>query len=111
MRAAYALCVNNADNKYVKDGLRCCYTRGTCTNGTIGCIFGQILDHDEFDLARQNNITISDVLEGSNFPDIMIDWCATLQVQQDIGKTWGDALLMAEQFYGEQLDRLLMDNP
>lgn len=120
VRKAYALCVANCDNVYTPEDpvAGCKYTRGKCSNGSVGCIFGQILPHDEFDLERYDDEAvklpgIETVLRDKlpEMPIAAIRWCSQLQGSQDIERSWGDALAIAEDNYGKAVDELLRENP
>lgn len=117
VRKAYAMCIANSENVYYREEpTKCHYTRGKCSNGTVGCVFGQILPHDEFDLkeidAAQKDNSISSVLKCcTDIPFSVRAWCNSIQHKQDQGRTWGEALCYAEDMYGLEVDDLLRENP
>jgi hypothetical protein len=78
----------------------CCeYNRGTCDNGSEGCIFGQAF--------RRLGVEVTKVLPINNLmreffgehPQMIKDWCWKLQHCQDTGKTWSEALSLADETY------------
>lgn len=86
------------NNLYIKPDEKyntCCYDRGTCTDGSIGCIFGQALR--ALGLELKGAATISSVLSDNQIPcsESEKHWCATVQRLQDQGKTWSEALRLA----------------
>ena len=84
----------------------CSYlSAGLYTNEGEGCIVGQALSKlgitDE-ELRRVENASAADALravgvEGSTRRDRELNWLNSVQSQQDIGMTWGDAIAWADQ--------------
>lgn len=123
VKAVYKKCVDNAEVVYnrpsgrctllqLNDSNLCYYTKGQCTDGSIGCIFGQVLK--DYDLSRYEGkngscLPISFVLRDIlvDIPDCVMQWCRTIQLKQDQKTSWGDALIEAEFLYGPQVDELL----
>ena len=88
----------------------CGYTFGTCSDGTVGCIFGQVLqEFPEIELPDESNEDeclnqcIWDVLE-TNLrlnPDDKetneaLTWCQDIQENQDAGQSWESAVKNAD---------------
>jgi hypothetical protein len=77
----------------------CEYNRGICDNGSIGCIFGQAFRRLGVEV---NKICTISALMHTHFgyhPITIRNWCWTLQRHQDQGKTWGEALALADETY------------
>lgn len=79
----------------------CMYNKGECSDGTIGCIFGQALAaigpyYPPTDL---QNMGISDVLDhyGIDYADDQLDWCEKVQEGQDKGRAWEAAVAEADE--------------
>lgn len=78
----------------------CYYTRGRVYDGpdTPGCIFGQALREDYYEILVNNDQeTITDVLEliGIDFDGDQGDWFLTVQEHQDKGEEWSEAVAIA----------------
>lgn len=119
VRKTYALCISRSDNVYTRPDAaetKCYYTKGTCSDGSTGCVFGQLL-RDEFDLIAvdtwSGDNSISAVIRDNipNAPFAVRQWCSHIQIVQDEGRPWGNALGDAEDYYGLQVDDLLRENP
>jgi hypothetical protein len=86
------------DNLYIKPDPKyntCCYDRGTCTDGSIGCIFGQAFR--ALGLELKGTAIISYILSDNQIPCSGSEklWCATVQRLQDQGRTWSEAVKLA----------------
>ena len=91
-----------------KDGQGCCYARGKCSNGTIGCILGQAMiacDHEvtEYISDKERQTKQFELLYESMINEGLIEmsrqdmiWCSEVQKYQDDGETWADAVAYAD---------------
>lgn len=77
-----------------RDDLACFYNSGVCSDGTIGCIFGQILSVNSY----HGCLSIERVLEGIGMSasDDQILWCTMVQNHQDRGHTWSECVRYAD---------------
>ena len=111
------------DNKYkeLEGSDSCAYTVGNCSDGSTGCIFGQILpdgicnrfetvkkiedDHGEIFYGVTTEC-ISDVLStGLGIDDEeFLTWCSDMQGCQDSGNHWQEALDNADAGREERKD-------
>jgi hypothetical protein len=112
------LATASPDNKYVTtDGKNCFYNSGQCSNGSVGCIFGQALRAlgvtEDIDIWSVNAGTaeysirslipklvaegymVGVTLEHTN----ILSWCAFVQSAQDEQQTWGEAIQRADGQY------------
>lgn len=116
VRKTYKMCVDNADVVYHKPDpstSKCYYTKGECDNGEVGCIFGQILKNEAgFDLDEYDKYStgISYILDPIEYPYEVLQWCQNIQIGQDNGLSWGDALIEAEILFGKDVDQLLEEH-
>lgn len=87
------------DNVYVSDnGPYCYYDDGRCTNGSIGCIFGQAIRNLGLDWDLSDNVGILKVFIRNGIPMYRGHlWCRVLQVCQDNGSTWKQAVTRADE--------------
>lgn len=89
--------------------LECSYTRGTCTNGKRGCLFGQALinlgiKRDELKIVGDSGLyyggskTIGEVLHEMNLNMSVQErnWVDNIQRIQDDGIAWGKILKKSE---------------
>lgn len=81
----------------------CLYGKGTCSDGSEGCIFGQALvalgvDRGSLDDGEILG-EISEVLDSLDIADNngMDEWCMVVQKRQDEGKSWGEAVAIADE--------------
>ena len=105
------------DVKYVTDSddpnAMCFYTKGECTNGTKGCIYGQVLSKlgykellesidGEYRSGENFMPTIKDVitkhLSDPLFEHEELSWHELVQSTQDDGVCWGDAVELADEY-------------
>lgn len=96
------LASEHPDNVYEKtDGLLCSYSRGTCTDGSRGCIFGQAFKRLGIDIPRKfDDRTIHGLLDGHNLGSTdELNWCNAVQLKQDTGWTWSNAVSYADRNY------------
>ena len=84
-------------------GAPCSNTRGKCSDGSCGCIFGQVLLKDADDARRKiiedyDNCGIFAVMEklaiATSVPESQ--WCLTVQDHQDNGFLWGKCVEAAD---------------
>jgi hypothetical protein len=105
--AMRALIAQSPDNVYVPPGgpgQSCHYREGVCTNGTIGCVVGQL-----FGGAIEDGVPISVVVDRiARAYDTPVDadrvtfiskWLRTIQEGQDAGMDWGAALTRSDTFW------------
>lgn len=97
-----------ADVIYTKqdDMETCSYNYGSCSDGTVGCLFGQALQELGFDTSEVDNENIDTVIERlvekdrdpktESYPSEQIEWCALVQMNQDHGLSWGVAVYKAD---------------
>jgi hypothetical protein len=98
------LAQENPENSYEQTAIACYYNKGTCTNGTVGCIFGQAFRNleqpleDIFDSHCGNTgIRIGIVLKElklNNIPEL-VNWCSEFQYWQDRHCSWNQCLVNA----------------
>ena len=96
----------NPDNSYIKDKeeLTCYYTKGTCTNGTQGCIVGQTLmalgvKKEELEVFDDPGVgfvisaksVIRKLFDYSGV-DPNLDILDSIQSMQDMGLGWGECI-------------------
>ena len=102
------LAFHSPDNVYsVNDEGHCLYNAGTCSDGSIGCIFGQAfkelgLDWGEWgDSNPVNCCSASQVVEhfDGETSDTMLKWCDCIQKEQDVGKSWRASISLADSEY------------
>lgn len=92
----------------------CKYADGTCSDNSVGCLFGQVLSNLGIDVNRFDNYPVSDRPEcmSTYIPSINkilekefegteeeINWCAKVQEKQDDGLCWEDAVYAADLVY------------
>lgn len=76
----------------------CCYDEGTCTDGSVGCIFGQAfvaLGVTEFPSTGKIRDVLPKIVSDVPSED-QIDWCRDVQLSQDRQFTWGESVKEAE---------------
>jgi hypothetical protein len=91
-----------------KNGYGCCYAKGECSDGSIGCIIGQaMITCDESiteyisDPARQSKqfeLLWDDMCE-TNLMEMSreeMNWCSKVQGLQDDGVAWQEAVSQAD---------------
>lgn len=100
------LAQENPDNAYkCKDGryVMCYYSKKTCTNGSIGCIFGQAMKRlglDDNILATMENNTIMEIIP-KYYPEHnrrLAIWCREVQSAQDFGWIWSKCIEAADDY-------------
>ncbi len=86
----------------------CRYAAGNCSDGSIGCIFGQVLsnlgvdvkEYDATDNGYGENIVpdINHILNEDSFVgnERDIHWCDLVQEYQDSGLSWEEAVKTAD---------------
>ena len=92
----------NPDTRYIKpyNDSGCYNTIGICTNGTTGCVFGQILI--KLGHSPRENSSIRNELQCLGFQDrLEINWAQDIQGYQDSNMTWGESLAKANLKYPE----------
>ena len=71
----------------------CSYIKGKCSNGSVGCLFGQAIKnvHPNFDLEPHEGEGIRLVLDESFVFGGIPHFCSYVQSAQDGGSTWKNA--------------------
>lgn len=87
-------------NVYQADN--CLYNGGNCSDGSIGCIFGQVLKDlgqpvDEGDEGRDIIIILG--ILGIESSSLQKQWCGSVQDSQDFGIEWKKAVDKADDTY------------
>lgn len=75
----------------------CEYNSGECSDGTCGCLFGQILP--TLGIPTDNELDIAGLLEDyieTEFDETRISWCLDVQGQQDLGHRWDSCINLAD---------------
>lgn len=113
VRRTYAKCVKDCDVSYSPSEYReCSYTNGQCTDGSTGCLFGQILSEMGVDASPLQGL-LRGILEtrfkDSEVPQVVISYLSHIQICQDNEMDWGDALIESEILFGEEVDELMTD--
>lgn len=83
---------NNYNNGYQK--AQCFYNKGECSNGTIGCLFGQAMKRlgvSDDQLNGFGSKPIRDILRENRVKhnENLFSWCEDVQMSQDDGLPWG----------------------
>lgn len=103
------------DVVYDSDGA-CSYARGRCSDGTKGCIFGQVFEalgtpisYEMADRlgAIQNILDDDDEHSARSYLKVRktsitkkkLDWCSVVQVKQDAHIPWGEAVKYADKVF------------
>lgn len=92
------------DNKYISDEYPCMYNSGMCTNGSIGCIFGQACKNLGLKPLEGAGIS-SNIRKWEGNSSIIdcyepeISWCNIVQKKQDTNWSWSAALAAANERY------------
>lgn len=101
--AVRQLAADCPDCKYIRPAIgSCSYSKGQCTNGSVGCIIGQALAALGIDVSAldtngvMNARTVLTRLGG--FDDAAIEWADGVQGKQDNGATWVEAIKFADRF-------------
>lgn len=94
------LAAEKPDNTYTRPGgKQCCYDAGVCTDGSVGCIFGQALAR--LGHPASGTYTINSILFNREQLGLARDrpaglWCSYVQDWQDEGFTWARAVEYAD---------------
>lgn len=111
------------DVYYNPDGI-CKYSSGACSDGSIGCIFGQVFTNLGIDAKKFDEYPtpegISPTIYGGktyvpgidcilrhefNCEEILeLEWCGTVQNGQDGGLSWKEAVLEADRELGIEVE-------
>lgn len=111
VRETVRMAISNRDTTYAKEeeGGDCSYSRGVCSNGAAGCLFGQVLanlgiepsslpDSRTIACLLKNEIAFTvdwnDRDKGEDRERI-VRWAYRMQVEQDRGESWGRCLDVA----------------
>jgi hypothetical protein len=100
------LAAEKPDNCYVPTDAwgGCCYDKGQCTDGSVGCIFGQALQRLGRPITGCGSITQA-LCDSRWFEPLTIDldneveWCKLVQQYQDANLSWGKAVESANRLY------------
>lgn len=99
------LAAKSPGNKYHRTMAVCLYSKGSCSDGSCGCIIGQALSalgHDTTLLDKGDHAPAANEAVKHFIPDcreLVLDWCCIVQAQQDCGEAWGTAVLKADELY------------
>ena len=103
IRARAARC---PDVTYIRlKGSSCSYREGKCTDGSVGCIFGQELfpllpKSLHFQVSDRSTIlSVLHALGFSSRAEEMTSWCNIVQHNQDMGKCWSECVQEANRLY------------
>lgn len=109
------------DVYYNPDGM-CKYSSGECSDGSIGCIFGQAFTNlgidakkfDKYPVPHHTSIngsttyvpSIDHILRNEfNCKEVLeLEWCGTVQNGQDGGLSWKEAVLEADRELGIEVE-------
>jgi hypothetical protein len=80
-------------------GKQCFYDKGWCTDGSVGCIFGQALVGLDILVTGSREIYVVSNELFSDADRLTRDWCQAVQTAQDASKTWGEAVSCADEDY------------
>lgn len=105
--AVRELAAARPDTIYNRTGMgRCEYAAGECSDGSVGCLFGQALKSlgiEPWKLRDQGGNRISFALGdlgiipvADKFEDPDVRWCARVQRSQDGGSNWKMAIVYAD---------------
>jgi hypothetical protein len=102
--AVRKLAAAHPNNHYKKDPTetRCSYDKGSCDNGSVGCIFGQALNalgHSVTGTTSIVGVIIDSGLIESRIdvpPSPALSWCSVVQQRQDRHESWADAVHKAD---------------
>lgn len=77
---------------------KCQYAIGKCSDGTVGCLFGQAFKELKVKRNFGANAGISLVIDKLDVACSrhQREWCSYVQHYQDHRNTWGDAIHMAD---------------
>ena len=87
---------------YKRAGDGCSYTQGECSDGTFGCLFGQLNAELELDLCLDDDeARINEVLAAyynRSSADLPLRWFSMVQKMQDLGFPWAECVEEADKF-------------
>jgi hypothetical protein len=94
------LATDAPDNVYEKpdDFNTCCYSRGECTNGSVGCLIGQAMAKHGYDVSLldfDGSLLASEACAYFNIIGRTI-WLNEVQSSQDEGHEWLQAISYAD---------------
>ena len=82
----------------VSDSKTCMYESGVCSDGSVGCLFGQgfaAMDWKPYTTGVRMGIQgVFDVFYGENEK---LDWCSDVQDNQDGGMSWAKSVKSADE--------------
>lgn len=89
-KATRELIESSPSNKYMGD---CSYSRGECTDGSVGCVIGQAIlkvnpDFDEWSKIEGHNLYGVGKALGIEDMDIYVEFLLSVQRLQDKGLSW-----------------------
>lgn len=90
--------------------MKCSYSDGTCSDNTVGCLFGQAFA--QMGVVVPENLdskTIGMVINnfGGIYNPLHLEWCCAVQLSQDIGGRWGFCIRKADAYILERYGVLL----
>ncbi len=76
------------------DTKSCMYDSGVCSDGSVGCLFGQGFEAIGWKPYSPNNSNLSvlGVLDSHYGDNDKLDWCSEVQDCQDNGMSWGESV-------------------
>lgn len=86
------------DVRYEKVGTTCFYDAGKCSDGTCGCIFGQVFTAlGVTGVTGWTGITTKLPSIVEDIPTMkQLQWCNIVQMAQDVGWSWGESVAKAD---------------
>lgn len=93
------LASESPDNIYNRpEGMSVClYNKGICTNGSVGCIFGQAFRKLGIEVDEDGWIVIVLITVFGYQSSSQNKWCSFVQCNQDRQKTWGECIKIADE--------------
>lgn len=82
----------------------CEYNAGECSDGSIGCLFGQAMKElgvFYLDYTNYIDVILSNRLKIAEPSDPKVMWCRKVQYCQDGGLDWGSSVEKANDYYPE----------
>ena len=90
--------IASARPNVTSDTKSCMYESGICSDGSVGCLFGQgfvALGWKPYD--PRVAMGLSGVLDTDYGDDHRLDWCCDVQDHQDAGVPWAEAVQLADE--------------
>lgn len=90
------LAAESPDCVYESPDGDCHYQRGECSNGSVGCIWGQALRRWGIIDESRERAAVLVSRYGAGLSDQQHEWVHAVQEFQDRGESWGDAVKAAD---------------